>query len=85
MVKSEKNPGGLPLEVFDGFRQALVANRAQFFLGVASGPFYGFNRGDAKVSDGVIRQLVAPGHDGRRQCRTTIASRRSRKPISPRT
>lgn len=54
MVKSEKNPGGLPIEVFDGFRAALVANRAQFFLDVPAGPFYGFNRPGAKVSQGVI-------------------------------
>ncbi|MFC7400471.1 alpha/beta fold hydrolase [Chelatococcus sp. GCM10030263] len=54
MVKSEKNPGGLPLEVFDGFRAAQAANRAQFFLDVASGPFYGFNRPDAKAAQGVI-------------------------------
>jgi non-heme chloroperoxidase len=54
MVKTEKNPGGLPIEVFDGFRAALVANRAQFFRDVPSGPFYGFNRPGAKVSQGVI-------------------------------
>ncbi|WP_230983036.1 alpha/beta fold hydrolase [Inquilinus limosus] len=54
MVKSEKNPGGLPLEVFDGFRQALAANRAQFYRDVPEGPFYGFNRPGAKVSPGVI-------------------------------
>ncbi len=54
MVKSEKNPGGLPLEVFDGFRTALIANRAQFFLDIPTGPFYGFNRPGAKVSQGVI-------------------------------
>ena len=54
MVKSEKNPGGLPIEVFDGFRAALIANRAQFFRDVASGPFYGFNRPGAKVSQGAI-------------------------------
>jgi non-heme chloroperoxidase len=54
MVKSEKNPGGLPIEVFDGFRAALVANRAQFYRDVPSGPFYGFNRPDAKVLPGVI-------------------------------
>jgi non-heme chloroperoxidase len=54
MVKSEKNPGGLPLEVFDGFRTALVASRAQFYMDVPSGPFYGFNRPGAKVSQGVI-------------------------------
>jgi non-heme chloroperoxidase len=54
MVKSEKNPGGLPLEVFDGFRQALAANRAQFYRDVPEGPFYGFNRPGAKVYPGVI-------------------------------
>lgn len=54
MVKSEKNPGGLPIEVFDGFRQALAANRAQFYRDVPEGPFYGFNRPGAKVSAGVI-------------------------------
>ncbi|WP_245512715.1 alpha/beta hydrolase [Rhizobium sp. BK376] len=54
MVKSDKNPGGLPLEVFDGFRTALAANRAQFFHDIPAGPFYGFNRPDAKVSEGII-------------------------------
>src|ERR1700744_4000689 len=54
MVKSDKNPGGLPIEVFDGFRAALIANRAQFFYDVPAGPFYGFNRPGAKVSQGVI-------------------------------
>ena len=54
MVKSEKNPGGLPIEVFDGFRAALAANRAQFYRDVPSGPFYGFNRPGAEVSQGVI-------------------------------
>lgn len=54
MVQTENNPGGLPLEVFDGFRSALVSNRAQFFLEVPTGPFYGFNRPGAKVDQGVI-------------------------------
>ncbi|MBB5574255.1 non-heme chloroperoxidase [Rhizobium paranaense] len=54
MVKSEKNPGGLPIEVFDGFRAALAANRAQFFHDIPAGPFYGFNRPGATVSEGVI-------------------------------
>ncbi|CAN7182471.1 alpha/beta hydrolase [Phenylobacterium sp. LjRoot164] len=54
MVKSDKNPGGLPIEVFDGFRAGLVANRAQFFHDIPAGPFYGFNRPGAKVSEGVI-------------------------------
>ncbi|MBA8801188.1 non-heme chloroperoxidase [Agrobacterium sp. RC10-4-1] len=55
MVKTAANPGGLPIEVFDDFRKNLVANRAQFFLDIPSGPFYGFNRPDAKVSQGVIQ------------------------------
>jgi non-heme chloroperoxidase len=54
MVKSAKNPGGTPIEVFDGLRAALLANRAQFFRDVPSGPFFGFNRPGAKVSQGVI-------------------------------
>ncbi|MFD4577360.1 alpha/beta fold hydrolase [Streptomyces sp. NPDC058417] len=54
MVKTDANPGGLPLEVFDGFRAALAANRAQFFREVPSGPFYGFNRPGADVSEGVV-------------------------------
>jgi non-heme chloroperoxidase len=54
MLKTEANPGGLPLEVFDGFRQGTAYNRAQFFRDVAAGPFYGFNREGAAVSQGVI-------------------------------
>lgn len=54
MLKTEKNPGGLPMAVFDSFRAALVNNRAQFYRDVPSGPFYGFNRPDAKVLPGVI-------------------------------
>ena len=54
MVKSEKNPGGLPIEVFDGFRTALAANRAQFYRDVPTGPFYGFNRAGATIYPGVI-------------------------------
>ncbi|OYX69160.1 MAG: alpha/beta hydrolase [Caulobacter sp. 32-67-35] len=54
MLKTPANPGGLPLEVFDGFRAALLANRAQFFQDVPAGPFFGFNRPGAKVSQGMI-------------------------------
>ena len=54
MVKSARNPGGTPIEVFDGFRDALAANRAQLFRDIPSGPFYGYNRPGAKVSQGVI-------------------------------
>jgi len=64
MVKSNTNPGGLPIEVFDGFRTAQAANRAQFFLDVASGPFYGFNREGAKVSEGAIRNWWRQGMMG---------------------
>ncbi|MCJ8156751.1 alpha/beta fold hydrolase [Sphingomonas sp. LaA6.9] len=64
MVKTPANPGGLPIEVFDGFRAALVANRAQFFLDVPSGPFYGFNRPGAKVSQGVIENWWRQGMMG---------------------
>ncbi len=54
MLKSDKNPGGLPMGVFDGYRAAVAANRAQLFRDVPSGPFYGFNRPGAKVLRGVI-------------------------------
>jgi non-heme chloroperoxidase len=64
MLKTAANPGGLPIEVFDGFRAALVANRAQFFLDVPSGPFYGFNRPGATVSEGVIRNWWRQGMMG---------------------
>jgi non-heme chloroperoxidase len=64
MVKSEKNPGGTPISVFDGFRQALAANRAQFYLDVASGPFYGFNREGATVIPGTIQNWWRQGMIG---------------------
>ncbi len=64
MLKTESNPGGLPLEVFDGFRAALAANRSQFFLDVASGPFYGFNRDGAKPSQGIINNWWRQGMMG---------------------
>jgi non-heme chloroperoxidase len=55
MVKTPANPGGLPMEVFDGLRKTLADNRAQFYLDFASGPFYGFNRPGAKPIPGVIQ------------------------------
>jgi non-heme chloroperoxidase len=54
MVKSDNNPGGLPIAVFDGFRAALAANRAQFYVDVPTGPFYGFNRPGATIIQAVI-------------------------------
>ena len=64
MVKSDKNPGGLPLEVFDGFRKAVAANRAQFYVDVPAGPFYGFNRPGANTSQGVIDNWWRQGMSG---------------------
>jgi len=54
MVKTEKNPGGLPKKVFDDFQTQVATNRAQFYYDVPAGPFYGFNRPNAKRSEGVI-------------------------------
>lgn len=64
MVKSAANPGGTPLEVFDGFRKALAENRPQTYLDFASGPFYGFNRPGAKVSKGIIDNWYRQGMMG---------------------
>jgi non-heme chloroperoxidase len=64
MLKTATNPNGTPIEVLDGFRKALAANRAQFFLDVASGPFYGFNRPGAVVSNGVIENWWRQGMMG---------------------
>lgn len=64
MVQSDTNPDGIPMEVFDGLRAALAANRAQFFLDVPSGPFFGFNRPDAEVSQGQIQNWWRQGMAG---------------------
>ncbi|MEN3755126.1 alpha/beta fold hydrolase [Mangrovibacter yixingensis] len=64
MVKTDSNPQGTPLSVFDGFRKALADNRSQFYLDVASGPFYGFNRPDVKVQEGMISNWWRQGMMG---------------------
>ena len=64
MVKTATNPGGTPIEVFDGFRSALAANRSQFFMDVASGPFYGFNLPGATPVPGVIQNWWRQGMTG---------------------
>jgi len=64
MVKTADNPDGLPIEVFDGFRAALAANRAQFFRDVPAGPFYGFNRSGATPMEGVIENWWRQGMMG---------------------
>nr|WP_092994593.1 alpha/beta hydrolase [Rhizobium sp. NFR07] len=64
MLKTDANPEGLPIEVFDGFRSALAANRAQFFRDVPAGPFYGFNREGANIQEGVIQNWWRQGMMG---------------------
>ncbi|AYM60469.1 alpha/beta fold hydrolase [Agrobacterium fabrum] len=64
MLKTPSNPGGLPIEVFDSFRKGVAENRAQFFLDVPAGPFYGFNRPDAKIYPGVIQNWWRQGMMG---------------------
>ena len=64
MVKTPANPGGIPIEVLDGFRKALADNRAQFYLDFASGPFYGFNRPGVKPIPGVIQNWWRQGMMG---------------------
>ena len=64
MVQTEANPGGLPLDVFDGLRKNFLADRSQFFLDVPSGPFFGFNRPGAEVSQGMIQSWWLQGMMG---------------------
>lgn len=61
MLKTQTNPGGLPLEVFDGLRKASLENRSQLYLDIASGPFFGFNREGAKPSQGLIQSFWVQG------------------------
>jgi len=64
MVRTDANPGGLPIEVFDGFRAALAADRASFYRDVASGPFYGFNRDGVEPKPAVIDNWWRQGMQG---------------------
>ena len=72
MLKSPNNPVGMPIDVFDGLRAALIADRPQFFIDVPTGPFYSFNRPGAKVSQGIIRnwwrQGMMCGHKAAYDC-----------------
>lgn len=72
MLKTDANPGGLPKEIFDGFRASFLADRSQFFKDVASGPFFGFNRPGAKISQGMIdswwMQGMMGGHKNTYEC-----------------
>ncbi|MDP9686117.1 alpha/beta fold hydrolase [Streptomyces griseoviridis] len=67
MVRTEANPAGLPAEVFDGFREGVATDRSQFYLDIASGPFYGFNRPGADVSQGIIQNWWRQGMAGSAQ------------------
>jgi non-heme chloroperoxidase len=64
MVQTSANPGGIPLPVFDGFRRAVADNRPGFFLDLAAGAFYGFNRPGVTVSEGVVRNWWRQGMMG---------------------
>lgn len=61
MLKTDSNPNGVPLEVFDGLRQASLDNRSQLYLDIASGPFFGFNRPGATPSQGLIQSFWVQG------------------------
>ena len=72
MLKTPANPGGLPIEVFDGLRSSSIADRSQLYIDLANGPFYGANKPGAKVSQGMKdsfwRQSMASGHKGAYEC-----------------
>jgi non-heme chloroperoxidase len=72
MLRTQNNPSGLPMKVFDGFRTGLMANRAQFYRDIPAGPFFGFNRPGAKISEGVIqnwwRQAMMGGIKAQYDC-----------------
>ena len=64
MVKTDKNPNGLPKEIFDDFQNQLFKNRAEFYRAIPEGPFYGFNRPDTKPSEPVIQNWWRQGMMG---------------------
>jgi non-heme chloroperoxidase len=64
MLKSEANPGGMPIEAFHAYRAGVAANRAQIYLDIASGPFYGFNRTGVLPIQGVVDNWVRQGMMG---------------------
>jgi non-heme chloroperoxidase len=72
MLQTGANPGGLPIDVFDGLRAASIADRSQLYKDVASGPFFGANRPGSKVSQGMIdsfwRQGMQAGHKNTLDC-----------------
>ena len=84
MLKTAANPGGLPMEVFDGIRRGCLADRSQFYKDLSGGPFFGANRPGARVSQGVIDSFWLQGMQAGHRTPST-ASRRSRRRTSPTT
>lgn len=75
MLKTADNPGGLPIEVFDGIRKAALENRSQLYLDIASGPFFGFNRPGATPNQGLIQSFWVQGmHGGHKNTYDSIAA-----------
>ncbi len=72
MLKTDANPGGLPIDVFDGLRAASIADRSQLYKDLAAGPFFGYNRPGAKPSAGVMEsfwlQGMLSGHKNAYDC-----------------
>lgn len=64
MLRTPANPGGLPMEVFDGMRASLADNRARFYLEIAAGPFYGYNRPGATKIEAIVRNFWRQGMEG---------------------
>lgn len=78
MLRTPANPGGLPIEVFDGLRAASIADRSQLYRDLAAGPFFGFNRPGAKISQGMIDsfwlQGMMAGHKSAHDCIAAFAA-----------
>lgn len=77
MLKTEANPGGLPVEVFDGLRAGSIADRSKLYKDLASGPFFGFNRPGAKVSQGMIDSFWFQGMQSSRRHQGQLSQRGS--------
>jgi non-heme chloroperoxidase len=78
MMRTDSSPDGLPPELFDGFRASLAANRAEFYRSIAAGPFYGFNRDGAEISQGLVdnwwRQGMTGGAKAQYDCITAFSA-----------
>ncbi len=80
MLQTDDNPGGVPIEVFDGIRAGSLADRSQLYRDLADGPFFGNNRDGVEISRGHPRRVLAPGPAGRAtRTRTTRSPRSARR------